>query len=454
MIDELDWVRSERPQVEGSTPQARRRARRALDDAIATHGSRRAPRRVTSWLSPGNLAAAGALLVVVAVVAIFLGGHTSKPTRPLSTGGPTLAFQAQPGAETGRVPRPAVRQAASLLQALISSSVGRASVESSGDQVVVALPRGTSSSQLPGVLSLAAVTGRLAFYDWEATALTSKAQSVATRLTAQDPAALAISQGSGSVAPGSPGAGSLPLYAAVKLAARQVGQPRSSRLGRLGPEYFAFGAPGSEACRLAARAYRVTPIAGEPCPLAAEPADNPNDLASALPAGVSLGMNGVETDVVPQGWTVLQAVPTAGFSHALPWSNPSAQYFVLRDRVSVFGNDITDPQQASDPSGQPDVEFRFTAKGANAFQSVTAQVARRGELISSVGMTLNQHFAVTLGTQLITVPSIDFRAYPDGVSGRNGADITGGFTRRSSQTALLEVRLGALPITLKLLSAG
>src|SRR6201999_3906334 len=65
---------------------------------------------------------------------------------------------------------------------------------------------------------------------------------------------------------------------------------------------------------------------------------------------------------------------------------------------------------------------------------------------------LNQHFAVALDTQLLTVPSIDYTVYPDGITGGNGAQITGGFPQQSPSALAPPLRPGALPINLKLIS--
>jgi SecD/SecF fusion protein len=393
-------------------------------------------------------------LVVGLVVASLFAITTQKTFLGLDLkGGVQLVYQGEPTPQTPHVTQAALQRAVDTMNQRVNQlGVSEPSISTQGsNQISVGLPDVQDTARAE---RLVGTTDRLQFYDWEANAITSKGKSVASLLPTQDSEALAISQGNGSVAPGSTGAGGMSLYTAAKLAAKQVGQPASSNLGRLGPEYFAFGKSGSKACALASSHYRVTQLVGEPCPLAAAPEDNLSDLASVLPPGVSLSTPGVETVVVPQGWTVLQAVPTGGFSHELPWSNPTAQYFVLRDRVALFGNEITNPQQATDPSGQPDVQFGFTGQGASAFQSVTAQIARRGDLASGLGTTLDQHFAVALGTQLITVPSIDFKTYPDGISGGNGADITGGFTITSAQDLAQQLRLGALPIKLKLISTS
>ncbi|MBV9941347.1 MAG: hypothetical protein JO262_04380, partial [Solirubrobacterales bacterium] len=85
---------------------------------------------------------------------------------------------------------------------------------------------------------------------------------------------------------------------------------------------------------------------------------------------------------------------------------------------------------------------------------VTAEIARRGSLVSGLGQSYNQHFAVALDNQLITVPYIDYKQYPDGINGDNGADISGSFTITSAQDLANELRLGALPINLKLICSG
>ncbi len=98
------------------------------------------------------------------------------------------------------------------------------------------------------------------------------------------------------------------------------------------------------------------------------------------------------------------------------------------------------------------MQFSFTGNGQNAFQNVTAAIAHRGQLVSAFHQSLNQHFAVALDNKLITVPQIDFHTYPDGITGGGGADITGGFTIQSAQDLATQLRLGALPINLKLIS--
>jgi hypothetical protein len=145
---------------------------------------------------------------------------------------------------------------------------------------------------------------------------------------------------------------------------------------------------------------------------------------------------------VPIGYTLLQAAgPGLG--------QPSDGYFVVRERRAISNGAIVNPQASRDRTmGTPLVEFGFTPSGQRAFQALTAGIARRGTLVSGVGDTLNQHFAVALDNQLLTVPFIDFKQYPDGINGDHGADIAGSFSTQSAKDLAILLRYGPLPVIL------
>ena len=362
-------------------------------------------------------------------------------------GGVELVYQGQPTPQTPVVTQDALKRAVDIMRQRVDQlGVAEPEIQTSGgNQISVGLP---DVKDIARAEKQVGTTARLEFYDWEANALTPNGKPVASQLQTQAPAAVQISQGGGT-GPGAAGAGSMTLYNAVKLASKQPRQVSSDN-ARTGPEYYLFGAPGSAACASAARAQGKAPVPGQHC-LVSGPDETRQDLLSGLPAGVSLSSRGVQQLVVPQGTVVLQATPT-NFSHPPNPGDATTQFYVLKDHVALFGNDITNPQQSTDQSGQPDVTFSFTARGKTAFQKVTADIARRGNLVSGLGQTFNQHFATALDTLLITVPSIDFKQYPDGIPGDTGADITGGFTIQSAQDLANQLRLGALPIKLKLIS--
>jgi SecD/SecF fusion protein len=397
-----------------------------------------------------HLAVAASLLVVLAVAAVFIGirgsGLAGSPSPARAVRVVFGVSSADPGTP---VARGSIARSIAILRHRLDSVSHGVRVSQSGNQVVVVAPASAGISRAR-IVALAA-PAKLAFYDWEANALTRNGKAVASQLQDQDPTALLISQGSGSAAPGDPGAGSLGLYQAVQLASKQP-PSASAANARDGKEYFLFGAPGSAGCATAAKDQHSTPVAGVHCLLSGpvdETTTNPQviaaDLASGLPAGVTASQG--QELVVPQGTVVLlAAAPTA--SSLVKYGSPTAQYYVLKDNVALSGHDITNPQQSTDQTGSPDVTFGFSSKGANAFQRVTGVIAHRGDLVSGLGSTLDQHFAVALDNKLITVPSIDFKQYPDGIIGGGGGDVTGGFTTQSARNLAAELRYAALPVNL------
>ena len=336
----------------------------------------------------------------------------------------------------------AVQRAVVVLGKRLTTISSRLHVSRTGaDQISIA---GVSPRDRAQVLRLTR-PGRLLFYDWEADALTSDGKTVATQLASSDPEALQISQGTSS-GPGLPGGGSVSLYQAVKLASKQavVQAGRSEQLSRQGPEYYLFGSPGSPACAAAANHDMTAEVQGEPC-LLAGPSTNLSDLRAGLPPGVRIADG--QRLTVPQGTVVLQATDPSA-NNQINSDSPAAQFYVLKDDVSLTGSDITNPRQSTDQSGRPDVTFDFNSSGNSRFQKATARIAHRGAVTSTETGPLDQHFAVALDTQLLTVPSIDYKVYPGGITGGAGADITGPFTHRTAAETAALLRSGVLPVSL------
>ena len=89
------------------------------------------------------------------------------------------------------------------------------------------------------------------------------------------------------------------------------------------------------------------------------------NLASQLPQGVT--PTDGQVVVVEQGTVVLQAAnPSAEQQTQL--SSPQAQFFVLRDNVTLRGSDLTNPQQSTDSTGSPAVKFGFNPSRRESVQ--------------------------------------------------------------------------------------
>jgi preprotein translocase subunit SecD len=321
-----------------------------------------------------------------------------------------------------------------------------------------------SAAERERIIALVSPSAQLDFYDWETNVLAPSGRTVASQLHAQNASALRISQGDAYAAPGAPGSGSMPLYQAVELASKQPTAPLSPSLSRVGPQYYLFGKPGSAACATASADAHTPFITARYCLLSGpdeETSQGPRtdaiaDLDAGLPAGVTPAQAAAQGMVliVPQGTLVIQAANPSP-SQQTPFSSASAQFYVLKDRAALTEDGITHPTQGADPTGAPDVNFRFTPKGGALFRQLTAQIARRGKDVSSPSQPEYQHFAVALGgveDQLITVPSIDFTQYPDGVSAiGGGGEIVGGMTATSARDLATQLRYGASPLNLRAL---
>src|SRR3954469_24290858 len=154
---------------------------------------------------------------------------------------------------------------------------------------------------------------------------------------------------------------------------------------------------------------------------------------------------GSEVVKVPQGiLTVLNE------QSALPPKSSKAppSYYVVEDDSELTGSDIKDPKQGFDPNtNAPNVSFDFTDKGKAAFKAVTKRIAQRGLLAGQ-----EQNFAITLDNQIVSLASIDPSRYPEGTAGSSGAEISGVGTINDAQDLAESLRIGALPIELKLIS--
>ncbi len=139
--------------------------------------------------------------------------------------------------------------------------------------------------------------------------------------------------------------------------------------------------------------------------------------------------------------------------------NAEPGWYALKDNPALSGTEITNPKQETDELGQPNVTFKFTDSGRQAFQEVTRKIAQRGAA-QAIGPTAGQeaearsgHFAVVLDNEVKTRPIINFAENPDGIDGRTGAQISGGFTSNADAQELASfLQRGALPINLNLIS--
>ena len=183
--------------------------------------------------------------------------------------------------------------------------------------------------------------------------------------------------------------------------------------------------------------------------LAAGPDSSRSELLAELDGRVPKGF---EVLRVPEGTVVLKAERPENLADDAPFE----RYFVVRDNPELRGTDIKDPRQEQDQgTGEPIVTFRFTDEGRSNFQEVTRRLAERGQTAQVPGQPVEssfQTFAIVLDRELVSRPFIDYRENPDGIDGRTGAQISGGFKLQEAQDLADVLKTGALPIDLKPIS--
>ena len=174
------------------------------------------------------------------------------------------------------------------------------------------------------------------------------------------------------------------------------------------------------------------------------------------PTGETIPENGIVVEI-PAGTILVSEKPTNQEGQLDETAKPG--WFALNDDYALSGNDISEPEAKSGQFGEPIVTFDFSGSGQDAFHEVTRQIAQRGQA-SAIGpvtaqeaSALSGHFAVVLDNEVQSRPIINFQENPDGIDGREGAQISGGFNSESeAQELATTLQIGALPINLKLIS--
>src|SRR5829696_3794265 len=367
------------------------------------------------------------LFIILLVFALLAASALVIATKPTVLGldlkgGTQLVYEARPTPQTPDVNADAIERAINIIRTRTDKfGVAEPEISRLGTRgIQVGLPNVQNAEQ---AIAQVGKTAQLYFYDLEANIIPPHEQGVP-----RDPASPGTSQ------PVRPEVYTLrDLWSAVKFAAEQ--KPRDGGT-TTGPTYYLFDAKSHE--------------------LLAGPAEKKPDLL--LPFRNSKRPQGSVIKSVPQG-TLVAAAP-AEPSLTLPQSDISnSRQYVLRDRPALTGTEITNPEQNFDPTTQqPNVTFDFTGDGQSAFQKVTQTIAERGRASAPLGIAPNQaaafsqHFAIVLDNQVFSSPIIDFNENPQGIDGRQGAQISGNFTISSAQDLATILQTGALPVKLVLIS--
>jgi SecD/SecF fusion protein len=375
------------------------------------------------------------LLIVAGLVAASVAAIVVKKTRLglELKGGVELVYQAKPTAQS-KVDPESLERAITIMRTRVDQlGLAQPEINRSGEREIdVALPEVKNIHQAEAEVGK---TAQLQFYDWEPNVIGSNGQPAPTEGTVTGDGSR---EGPGGVEEG------LNEYAAVQRAAKRPAELRKT------DTTWTSGCTPEQKNGCIYGSWYLLDTAHEK--VLRGPEENEGDLYNGLitPKGAKL-----KAVRVNPGTVLVQAKPIETAEGKITEASPDSWY-VLKDNPVLTGADITNPAQSNDEStGQPDVTFGFTSHGKTVFERVTKEIARRGQEARLPGVSKEaalQHFAVVLDGQLITVPSIDFEKYPEGIDASTGSEISGGFTITSAQNLANELQSGALPIKLTLIS--
>ncbi|MDX6680719.1 MAG: preprotein translocase subunit SecD [Solirubrobacteraceae bacterium] len=368
------------------------------------------------------------LFVLLLVAGLLIASAVVIATKPTKRGldlqgGVELVYQVKPRAGQPPPTNESIQRAIDVMRERVDNlGVAEPEIQRSGEfQIDVALP---AVSNLQAAIKQVGTVAQLAFYDWEVNVIGPNGKP--------DPTNPAVTGGRYAASASSPPA--LSLYDAVVRAAKRPAkiEPNNSRDGNL---YYAVDSKHKKVFGLGEESRK-------------------DALANVRPASLRAR---ADVLVVKPDTVIVRAQKPDGAS-----AKPNTWY-VLKDDVALQGKELKDPKQSfnsgSRGSGEPIVTFNFTDKGRKIWQAVTKRIAQRGATSFGVlpGTNIDdvvQHFAIVLDDELVSSPSINFNDNPEGIDGRTGSQIEGGFTIKSAQELANVLKTGALPVQLELISSS
>ncbi len=357
-------------------------------------------------------------------------------------GGVQLVYEGKPTAQSKVTPEAIERSINIMRKRVDQLGVAQPEIQRSGaSEITVALPNVSNAQRAEAEVGK---TAQLQFYDWEPNVIGPTGK----------PAGPTESTVTGGAAAGSSASG-LPQYQAVLRATK-----RPPILRKTDTTWEKGCTPAQVNDCIYGSWYLIDTAHEKMLCAGGKSICQPQETEQNLYADGYKPPKGSKPKVVRvnPGTVLVQARPVESAAGKVTQQNPNS-FYVLNDEPVLNGEDIKNPQQSFDEgaggTGAPNVTFEFTSHGQNVFQRVTKEIAHRGQEAQLPGVTHEealQHFAIVLDGQLITVPSIDFSQYPEGIDASTGSQISGGFTLSSAQELAQELQSGALPIRLELIS--
>ena len=418
-----------------------------------------------------------ALLTTLALLVIIPGSPLSKDTRlGLDLrGGVELVYEGRPTPQVPTVTPEAINDAITTIRKRTDSlGVSEPEIQRAGaTQISIGLPAVDNAERAEQQVG---TTAQLQFYDWEPNVIGDPGQPIVSLLQAVETASKETPRAEATDLP--PGGASKAVEDRFGGDEEKIQEFYDRQNDTGGDQYYVFDdedrivRPGQSGAGSDQQVTADTNDANaayetcqeiledfegqEPRPQKKSDAKTPKDTAcpATLAQLAKEGRGpppGSRVIKVPRGILVVKSEKAQGAAAS------SLGYWVIEDDSELSGSEIRDPKQQLDPqTNEPIVTFEFTDKGRKAFARATKREAERGaEQIVPPGTPKDatfQRFAITLDNQIVSLATIDYIENPEGIDGSTGAQINNIGNLRDTQDLAENLRIGALPIELKLIS--
>ncbi len=391
-------------------------------------------------------------LLVLALLVIVPGSPLSKDTKlglDLE-GGIELVYEGEPTPQVPEVTPQSIDDAIETMRKRVDSlGVSEPEIQRAGaKQIAVGLPDVQNAERAREQVGN---TARLQFYDWEPNILTDRETYAGGHSLFDAVEAASTQKGKAEATDVPPGSDMTPAEA------DKANNTAKDRYYLFGPDQLPIGPDKkplrvgnyepSGTCKDLLSDYEQAP--GDP-PEYAKGTECLPQLEALGSGGPPAGSRVIK---VPEGVVVVEQEPA-------PNQPPQIKRFtVLEDDSELSGEDIKNPKAGTDPNtNAPLVTMEFTDKGREAFARVTKRIAERGFEASTLQPGASdkeqffQRFAITLDNKIVSLATIDFVSNPEGIDGRTGAQIENVGDFDDANDLAESLRIGALPIELKLIS--
>jgi SecD/SecF fusion protein len=388
------------------------------------------------------------VVALVAVSAIIIASKETKLGLDLQ-GGLQLVYEGQPTGTATEVSGEDIEDSINIIEKRINNlGVSEAEVARLGNtNITVGLPGVTDANRAAEQVG---TTAQLFFYDWEPNLLGQERVIGGHPGTQAPPAAMKKLEKEWEEA----GRNTKSFESKILMASGAY--PNAYQAALLAEKQTPKSKAECEKCSVAKPRFYLFEDNSKH-KLLAGPELSEQDLYET-PTGETLSKNGTTVVEIPAGTVLVSELPTDETGKLDETAQPG--WFALNDEYALSGNEITEPKQEyTQGSNEPNVAFKFTDQGRENFQNVTRKIALRGQSQAIAGeeaAARSGHFAVILDNEVQSRPIINFQENPDGIDGRQGAQISGGFSGEhgleTAQELATTLQIGALPIELHLIS--